>query len=270
MITREEFEAYVPSAVMPDDALFDRIADFMTQGVDVVKSILGALWGEHTEDIALMRLCHRLICLEAYHRAIPHLDLVLTENGFGVVNNQNVAPASADRVKRLQQRVQDERDDAIDDLIDYLRGNDDWASTVEALSLLGSLVWNAHRQLPLLGFMDGHRTKLTELRPKINGAEEVIKQKISASLFHELCSAIRLREETELQNRAISQARLFLGAYISGDHQLARLHMSKLVEFLEGHLDSFATYAASSAHAANSFTHYENKKDDPCYFFGQR
>lgn len=270
-ITREEFEAFVPSAVMPDDTLFDRISDYMEQGVDVVQSILGESFDypeEMTGEVALLRLCNRLACLEAYHRAIPHLDLVLTENGFGVVSNQNVAPASADRVRRLQQRVQDSRDDAIDDLIDCLRDNDSWNSTTVALGFFGSLVWNAHRQLPLLGVMDGHRTKLMELRPKINGAEEILKQKMSAPLFYELCSAIRLHEETDTQKTAIHQARLFISAHIAGDGRLARLHLAKLVEFLESHLDSLATYAASTAHEANSFTNYENQKDDPCYFFG--
>lgn len=32
---------------------------------------------------------------------VPSLDLVLTPNGFGIVSNQNVAPASRDRVARL-------------------------------------------------------------------------------------------------------------------------------------------------------------------------
>ena len=43
----------------------------------------------------------KLIASEALRRAIPSLDLVLTPNGFGVVSNQNVAPASKERVDRL-------------------------------------------------------------------------------------------------------------------------------------------------------------------------
>ena len=33
--------------------------------------------------------------------AIPSLDLVLTTNGFGIVSNQNVVPASRERVDAL-------------------------------------------------------------------------------------------------------------------------------------------------------------------------
>ena len=38
---------------------------------------------------------------EAFMRAVPSLDLVLTPNGFGIVSNQNVAPASRDHVAWL-------------------------------------------------------------------------------------------------------------------------------------------------------------------------
>jgi hypothetical protein len=253
---------------MPDDALFDRLDDYVEQGTQLVARILGDLYDTLDESTTIGRLCQRVACLAAYEASIPHLDLVLTDNGFGVVSNQNVAPASMDRVRRLQQRVKDSRDDAIDDLIDELRGNADWSSSTEAIALFASLVWNARHQLPMMGFPDGHRTQLTELRPKINAAEEVLRQKMSDSLFNELCSALRLREVAGLQGSVISKALFFIGAHIAGDSRAARFHLAKLVEFLEAHLTEFPTYTASTAHQANAFTPYENKKDDTTYFFG--
>ena len=267
-ITREIFEFYCPSAIMPDDVLFDRLEAYVEQGEKLVADILGDVYDTLDEATALGRICQRVACLKAYDVAIPHLDLVLTENGFGVVSNQNVAPASMDRVKRLHQQVKDSCDDAVDDLIDALRDNADWNSTPVALALFNSLVWNAHRQLPLLGVTYGHRAKLSELRPKITAAEEILRQKMSASFFYELCSAIRLHEESELHTMVVHKALFFIGAHIAHDMTMARFHLAKLVEFLEQRLGDFATYAASSAHEANTFTVYENKKDDPCYFFG--
>ena len=106
-MTREEFEYYVPSAVMPDDVLFERISEQLGEGDAAVKSLLGGeLYGAREEDRTLLHLCNRMACLTAYKLAIPHLDLVLTDNGFGVVSTQTVAPASAERVNRLIQQVQ--------------------------------------------------------------------------------------------------------------------------------------------------------------------
>ena len=49
-------------------------------------------------DDPLRILSAKLIVTEALRRAIPSLDVVLTPNGFGVVSNQNIAPASKERV----------------------------------------------------------------------------------------------------------------------------------------------------------------------------
>lgn len=267
-ITRTIFERYCPSAIMPDDALFDRLDAYVEQGTQLVARILGGLYDTLDESTTVGRLCQFVACLAAYEAAIPQLDLVLTDNGFGVVSNQNVAPASMDRVRRLQQRVKDCRDDAIDDLIDELRGNEDWSSSTAAIALFGSLVWNARHQLPVMGFPDGHRSQMKELRPKITAAEELLRQKMSASLFYELCSALRLRKVAGLQGTVIHKSLFFIGAHLAGDTAMARFHLAKLVEYLEQHLTDFPAYESSTAHQANTFTPYENKKDDTTYFFG--
>ena len=41
----------------------------------------------------------RAVVCEAMRTAIPSLDIVITPNGFGVVSNQNIAPASKERVE---------------------------------------------------------------------------------------------------------------------------------------------------------------------------
>ena len=43
----------------------------------------------------------KLVAYHAYMSAVPSLDLVLTSNGFGIVSNQNVVPASRERVDAL-------------------------------------------------------------------------------------------------------------------------------------------------------------------------
>ena len=42
----------------------------------------------------------KLVACQAYMTAIPSLDLVLTPNGFGIVSNQNIVPASRERVEQ--------------------------------------------------------------------------------------------------------------------------------------------------------------------------
>lgn len=268
-MTREEFEYYVPSAVMPDDSLFERISGHMEEGEAAVKTLLGeALYGVREEDLTLKNMSKRMACLTAYKAAIPHLDLVLTENGFGVVSNQNVAPASSERVNRLREQVQFSLDDSIDDLLDYLRGNERWVNTGTALGVFRSLAWNGRQQLTYFGVANGHRTTLEEFRPKITAAEAKIKHCISPEFFDELCDAVRLRTASTEQETAIHKILMTIGADVTGDESTARFHVKKLVEWLDGNIRTFATYANSTAYAANTFEPYKNEKDDPCYFFG--
>lgn len=56
--------------------------------------------------------------------AIPWLDLVLTGSGFGVVSNQNTAPASRERVDALAHAALEAANAGMDNLI-YLIENDD-------------------------------------------------------------------------------------------------------------------------------------------------
>lgn len=268
MITRVIFESVCPSAVMPDETLFNRIQDYIAAAEEVVARIMGNQWQNYEDNAALALPAHRVICLHAYNEALPHLDIVLTETGLGVVSNQNVAPASSDRVNRLRKQIQDSRDDAVDDLIDALRGVAEWRPSVYARMLFSSLVWNARLQLPIMGITEAHRTKLTELQPKIIAAEEILKHRISGVLHTELCNTQLENAASAEQNTVINKSLLFIGAYLAGDRAMMRFHLAKLVEHLEQHLDSFATYEASTAHQANTFTPYENKKDDTTYFFG--
>lgn len=57
----------------------------------------------------------RIVAFDAFRSAIPHLDIILTPNGFGIVNNSNIAPASKKRVERLINSLLDNRDNEIEE-----------------------------------------------------------------------------------------------------------------------------------------------------------
>ena len=57
----------------------------------------------------------RIVAFDAFRNAVPHLDLILTPNGFGIVNNSNIAPASKERVERLIASLLSNRDDEIEE-----------------------------------------------------------------------------------------------------------------------------------------------------------
>ena len=73
----------------------------------------------------------KVIVCEAFKNAVPSLDLILTPNGFGIVSNSNVAPASKERVNRLIDSLEAERDNAIRLLLSSLPGEPSWMTSTQ-------------------------------------------------------------------------------------------------------------------------------------------
>lgn len=88
----------------------------------------GALIDMEENEPLKMTACS-VVAHEALMRAVPSLDQVLTPNGFGIVSNSNVAPASRDRVTRLVKSLEESRDIAISQMLQYLFQNEQWCAT---------------------------------------------------------------------------------------------------------------------------------------------
>ena len=74
----------------------------------------------------LRKPLEKVIASHAFMNAIPSLDLVLTPNGFGIVSNQNIAPASRERVERLRDSLEAERDRNLENMVLRLASRNDW------------------------------------------------------------------------------------------------------------------------------------------------
>ena len=77
----------------------------------------------------LLHYARMAVAAEAMLHAVPQLDLVLTPNGFGVVSNTNIAPASKERVERLLLSLEKMRDDTLSILLPLLANTEAWATS---------------------------------------------------------------------------------------------------------------------------------------------
>lgn len=147
-IDRGVFELYVPMGVEPTGEVWRKVEGVCYVVYDDLKRRLGdavnekALqavreWkglpeelrmpGYYTDEglllwLSLPKLLMRYVCLEAFGRCVAMNDVVLTSAGFGVVNTQNVAPASAHRVEALREDLRRAVGDAYDDIVDACMG----------------------------------------------------------------------------------------------------------------------------------------------------
>lgn len=127
---------------------------------------------EGSESERLYMQSAQIIVYKAMTIAVPMLDLVLTPNGFGVVSNANVAPASRERVDKLISSLETEWQTVAVQLIDELRSEALWHDTPQFQrwsSLLMSPLELSQRimdKLPLTSHV-GYRSELAMLEREI-------------------------------------------------------------------------------------------------------
>ena len=115
--TDELLRKYIPNVLVTvegEQSLYEKLRPFLSEASDFIQSQITGhqivtdliIAGESSPlDAAFNRVLYN----HAYLNAIPSLDLVLTPNGFGIVNNQNIAPASKERVERLMASIEKQR-----------------------------------------------------------------------------------------------------------------------------------------------------------------
>lgn len=149
--SEEQLRTYIPNIIqtVPGEiSIYDKMLPFLNSSENwVVETFLGEklstkLIGSLDPDgipsprivgegAGGERVCH-IIALDAFMHAIPSLDLILTPNGFGIVSNNTIAPASKERVERLIAQLEQNRDNEINALLRQLPSHDEWLQTEQA------------------------------------------------------------------------------------------------------------------------------------------
>lgn len=266
-IDKSTFEKIVSSATSSEVYVFESVQDQLELSE---QKILSTVLGSQVDIDALpiKEDIYRFVCLDAFYNAMPALDLVLTDTGFGVVNNQNVSPASKDRVESLRKQIRLEADNALDRIINGLIGNAEWSSSAYARLLVSSLYYTADQLRDFAGKPSASRSDLFGLRPLISEAEELIYRDISAVFFSHLLEQIRHNSLTEDEILVVWSLRRAIGYYINKQLPAFRREMENIVNLLEEKSIKFPVYRESEAYKVKHFEYYKNEEDDTCYFWG--
>ena len=276
-ITCEEFTQCCPAGEVPDSSIFEAIGAQIQLWKDKARELaspeiydgLDRLDADPiTEDydrlVALRRYLVGMICSFAFEEAIPQLDLVLTPTGFGIVSNQNVAPASADRVKALEIRMRKQGWRYFEEALDVLRYLGAPKSSKLCASAFQTLFWKSSH-LHVFGIPNPSYGDLREKNPYILTEQPFLIQFISPEQFDAFMEAESSATTTAVQGIAIQMCRVYFainGLYARDAQKRA------ILNFMEQHPDEFPEYMNSETYKANHFQRYENQKDDPCFFFG--
>lgn len=212
-----------------------------------------------------------VISNHALSHAIPRLDLFLTPNGFGVVSNQNVAPASKERVDRLLSSLEWERDRFAHQLLLSLAQLPQWRDSDPFR------YWSA-TLFPCLSVVEscGLKTPLystyLELRPRIEEIENEIEANFLGSeqlaCFRLWCAGVRdalgeTHHSTYLQ--VIDKIRTSIVRTLCGCPNVRLLQDA--VNIIRNNPEIFPLWHSSPIHELFELPHYANKKDSSGYWF---
>lgn len=221
----------------------------------------------YAEDNPIKIITAKLIASEALRRAIPSLDLVLTPNGFGVVSNQNIAPASKERVDRLIASLADYRDECIANLLPALVGASQWLASSQA-SFFGETLFPDLAIVDSVGVATGSKwEKYLELRSQVIDLEVSLAEEW---LSPELMSALRtenLRGDlTEKRSEIVRQIKAQVVGYLKGGSFNSR-RLADIVNYIRLNDSDFVEWHKSETAKLFAPPVFRNEKKARGYFF---
>ena len=273
--TDEQLRSHLPNviaSVRGETPFIERLALFLDLAEDWVVntftsvSTFNTICG-YTDSNNIKILCSRLVVADALRRAIPSLDIVLTPNGFAVVNTSNLAPASKPRVDRLVGSMLSHRDDCIAALLPELVGASKWLTSSQA-DFFGATLFP---DLAIVDSVGGCQystwEKYLELRPQVIDLEASLAEEW---LSHELMSALRyenLRGDlTEKRSEIVRQVKAQVVGYLrSGSFNSRRL--ADIVNYIRLNPEFFSEWHQSETAKLFAPPVFRNEKKASGYFF---
>lgn len=280
--SNETLAKYIPNvmaSVKGEASLFDKlsIAFDMTESW-VIKDFLGQNLFDSVcsmDSNAPVRIytC-QVVVSDAFCTMIPMMDLVLTPNGFGIVNNSNVAPASRERVDKLIEAVEMERDKAIHLLLNVLPFFPEWLNT-EQCARFSSTMFHSLDVVDMVGIRYPRWRKFIELSPVITSIEEIM-----INLFFGQEQMDTFRKEAMSPSSTSSVMKTVIRSIRAAEVQMLKAHLSatalpcspptsliEIVNIIRQHPEVFTEWHSSKIKELFSPKLYENNRKDKGYWF---
>lgn len=210
----------------------------------------------------------KLVACQAYMTAIPSLDLVLTPNGFGIVSNQNVVPASRERVDALVTSLESQRDAAIESFILRLSSRSDWRESSQGKYFAATMFpfLNLCRRLAIREHLWDSYQQLRERLIKIENvlADTYFSQE-QMQVFRQHV-IIQGRTATPLEDQVIRSLQSYELQLLT-DIQVHPQCYYDLVNIIREHEEVFSAWHSSTIAELYRPKVFENKKKSSAYWF---
>ena len=281
--SQKEFEKFVPSLRDGGEEIYKGIEPYLQPAYWRLKNEL---------KVELMNnkcapYFRRAVYATAAYNALPTLDLVATPNGFGVVSNQNIAPASKERVAAFRESLRQYKSDCKDQCLERYyqaaqegytdqkeNGEDLYNIRIEPDSILRSgVIYSAtvarENGITMPDGQPVYEEELRRLEYKLAAADVKIRKLISGKQFYYEMGAGRFGEKLDLMLR-----RLAAMYVMQADRRAVKDYENEILDFMEEDPEGTTAaqryqyyHASAQRELRKNPVRYENRKEDPTYFF---
>lgn len=273
--TDAQLRSHLPNiiaSVKGEMPFIERLALFLDLAEDWVKttftseSTFNTIYG-YTDSNNIKILCSRLVVADALRRAIPSLDIVLTPNGFAVVNTSNLAPASKPRVDRLVGSMLSHRDDCIAALLPELVGASKWLTSSQA-NFFGATLFPDLSIVDSVGGATGSKWDCyLELRPQVIDLETSLAEEwLSPELMSALRSETLRGDLNEKRHEIVRQVKAQVVGYLRGGSFNSR-RLADIVNYIRLNAESFEEWHKSETAKLFAPPVFRNERKGSGYFF---
>ena len=273
-ITKSDFEQALPVGTSANEEVYESVTSAISRYLAFYNDdLLGVAGMTHLEgkgnDSQLLSWYKQLVCLSAFISVLRQLDLVLTPTGFGVVRNDNIAPASKQRVDALESQLRTQYYKVLAMTLNLLRC-DTWGATSQARRYIG------HLYDEYTYFFDTHKgsssTDWLAYKQQIEDAEEMLRTKMGDRQMDDILDAFRRNDPNRLEPYREMMSLIVKFTDTWATKSLGTLKQPvyrRLMRILDSddNIETFKLYRESIAYKANNYEPYQNSKDSAGYVF---
>ena len=273
-ITKNDFEQALPVGAAANDSVYESVEPAIARQLSFSNdALLGVAGMQRMEELGegstLVNWYKQLVCLSAFLSVLRQLDLVLTPTGFGVVSNDNLAPASKQRVDALEGELRTQYHKTLAMTLNLLR-SENWGATEQARHFIGHLYdeytffFETHPNASATDW-DGYQQTIEE-------AEETLRTRMGDRQMDDILDAFRRGDPNRLEpyRDLISLIVMFTDTWATKGGATLRAPVShRLMRILDSddNKEYFKLYRESSNYQANHHEAFKNTKDSAGYVF---
>ena len=280
--SNEQLNALLPNiqvTVTGETPLIDKLSPFLAatekwlSDIFTSEAVFDTIC-QYAEENALRVATTQAVVYEAFRRAVPHLDIILTPNGFGIVSNTNIAPASKERINRLLDALLENRDAALLQVLSLLPAESGWLGTKQAQFFAATMFPNMEVTLRFPKASGGRWEQYLSLREKAIGIEQFFAaQYLSVELMDVLRSEVQSGQYRSMLHQKI--CRILQAVEIrclNSTDPTAWMHFEHnalfdLVNTIRDNPEDFPEWHSSATAELYEPPIFENKKESKGFWF---